>query len=66
MGEITGEGLNAIILKMENIFANFYWIFKIYTKFCSFWKKDQIHSLNISEVIEPIKCGYLNARNLLF
>ena len=27
-----------------------------------FEKKDQLHSSNISEVIDPKKCGYFNAR----
>ena len=31
-----------------------------------FEKKDQIHRLNISEVIDPEKCSYFNARKLLF
>ena len=31
-----------------------------------FQKKDQLLSLNISEVIHSKKCGYLNARKLLF
>ena len=31
-----------------------------------FEKKDQIHRLNISEVIDPEKCSYVNARKLLF
>ena len=34
--------------------------------FANFEKKDQLYSLNISEVIHPQKCGYFNARNLLF
>ena len=34
--------------------------------FAQFEKKDQLHSLNISEVIDPYKCGYFNARKLLF
>ena len=29
-------------------------------------KKNQVHSLNISEVIDPDKCGYFNAHKLLF
>ena len=29
-------------------------------------KKDQLHSLNISEVIDLDKCGYFNARELAF
>ena len=41
---------------MENIFCNFYCIFEIVTKFCTFWKKDHLHSLNISEVIDHDKC----------
>ena len=34
--------------------------------FAHFEKKDQVHSLNISQVIESEKCGYLNAWKLLF
>ena len=34
--------------------------------FPHFWKKDQLHTLNTWEVIESKKCGYLNARILLF
>ena len=34
--------------------------------FANFEKKDQLQSLNISEVIESEKCGYLNARKHLF
>ena len=34
--------------------------------FVHFEKKDQPHTLNISEVIDSEKCGYLNARKLLF
>ena len=31
-----------------------------------FEKKDQLHSLNTSEVIDSEKCCYLNARKLFF
>ena len=31
-----------------------------------FEKKDQLQSLNISEVIDPDKCGYFNGPKLLF
>ena len=31
-----------------------------------FEKKDQLYSLNISQVSDSWKCGYLNARKLLF
>ena len=34
--------------------------------FVHFEKKDRLHSLNISEVIDPEKCGYFNARKFLF
>ena len=34
--------------------------------FPHFERKDQLHSLNISEVIDPDKRGYFNARKLLF
>ena len=33
---------------------------------CIFLKKDQLHNVNILDVIESDKCGYLNARKLLF
>ena len=35
-------------------------------KFSHFGKKDQLHSLNILEVIDLDKCGYFNAGKLLF
>ena len=31
-----------------------------------FEKEDQLHGLNISEVIDFEKCDYLNTRNLFF
>ena len=46
--------------KTENIFSNFYYVFGISTRFFSFWKKNQLHSLNIWQLIHPDKCGYLN------
>ena len=33
--------------------------------FSHFEKNDQLHSLNISEIIEPDKCGYFNVLKLL-
>ena len=33
--------------------------------FSHFEKKGQLHGLNISEVIDPDKCGYFNATKLL-
>ena len=40
--------------------------FKSTSNFAPFERKDQFHSSNILEVIESKKCGYLNARRLLF
>ena len=34
--------------------------------FVHFEQKYQLHTLNISEVIDHNKCGYFNARKLLF
>ena len=33
---------------------------------CILLKKDQLHRLNISELIDSEKCGYLNAWKVLF
>ena len=33
--------------------------------FACFEKKDPLHSLNISAVVDPEKCGYFNARKLV-
>ena len=48
----------------------FTWIFIQYLEstqnFLHFQKKDQVHSLNIWEVIESEKCGDFNAQKLLF
>ena len=56
----------ATISKTENIFLNFWCIFASCTKFCQFWRKDRLYSLNISEVIHSDKYGYLNGHKLLF
>ena len=45
----------------SHIFITF---FQSTQNFPHFQKKDQLHSLNISEVIDPEKCGYFNARKL--
>ena len=34
--------------------------------FAHFEKKDELHSSNIFEVIDPNKCGFFNVRKLLF
>ena len=49
--------------KLSEIFI----AFLEYTQnFPHFEKKYQLHNLNILEVINPEKCGYFNARKLLF
>ena len=47
-------------LKRFFLFLNLHKILQI------FRKKDQLDRLNILQVIESDKCGYLNARKLLF
>ena len=74
--EISGRCSNATIWKTKKILSIFYWVFEMCRKFCavlkkrsvsdSFWKKDQLYSLNISEVIVSKKCGYLNAEKGCF
>ena len=48
------------------IFCNIYCIFAIYRNLVHFENKYQLHSLNISEVIDSKKYGYLNARKVPF
>ena len=66
MGEITAKGSNAIISKTEKIFAIFITLLESTENFVHFERKDYIHSLHIYEVIDTDKCGYFNARELLF
>ena len=66
MGEITTIGLKGIISKTENIFLVFIAFLKSTQNLSNFEKKDQLHSLNISEVIDSGKCGYFNVPKLLF
>ena len=46
--------------------AIFIAFFESTQNFTHFEKKGQLPRLNISEVIDPDKCGYFNARKLLF
>ena len=50
--EISETCSSAIISKTENIFGNFYCIFAFYENFLHFEKKDQVHGLNVLEVID--------------
>ena len=48
--------------KTKNFLSCFYCIFGIYIKLWTFWKKkNEPHSLSISEIIDSEKRGYLNA-----
>ena len=58
MGEITATGSNAIISKMEDVFCNLFFIFwNLHKILLILKKKDQLYGLNISNVIDPDKCG---------
>ena len=52
--------------KLETYSGIFMPFLKCTQTFAHFQKKDQVHSLNIFEVIESEKCGDFNARKLLF
>ena len=47
-------------------FCELFCIFPIYIKFCAFWKKDQLLTLNTLEAIDSEKYGSFNGRKLLF
>ena len=48
-------------LKNKNFLWKFYSVLNIYIEFWAFWKKNLPHSLNISDIIDSEKRGYLNA-----
>ena len=52
--------------KPKIFFASFITFLKFTENFEGFFKKDHVHSSIIFEVIESEKCGYLNARKVLF
>ena len=62
--EISATSSNAIISK--TFFQLFIEFLQSPQNFAHFEEKDQLHSLNILEVIDSDKCGYLNARKFLF
>ena len=66
MGQMTATGSNGIISKTKNIFSIVIAFLESTQNFVHFQKKDHLHSLNVSEVIEPTKCGYFNDPKLLF
>ena len=65
MREIPAKGSNAIISKTQTFSETFNTFLQSIQNFAHFEKKDLIHSLDLSEVIDPEKCGYFNARKLL-
>ena len=52
--------------KVKIVSQIFFAFLKSTENFAYFQEKDQLHSLNILEVIDSERCGYLNARKLLF
>ena len=46
--------------KTKKCLSKFYFIFKIYRKFGTFWKKYEFHNLSISPIIDSVKHSYLN------
>ena len=63
--QISATCSSTIISKTKHIFWNFCCICTIYRKVRPCWRKNELRSLNISEVIDSEKCEYLNARKLL-
>ena len=66
MGEITAKVWNSISSKTKKISGIFIGVLEFTENLADFEKKDQLRSLNISKVIDLDKCGYFNARKLLF
>ena len=58
-GEFTATSSNADISKAENFSSIVYCFNEIYVKFRVFWKKDQSHSLSITEIINSETSSYL-------
>ena len=52
--------------KQKTFSENFIKCLQSAQHFVHFKKKNQLYRLNISKVIDPKKCSYLNARKLLF
>ena len=60
-GEFTASISNADISKTKNFFRILLCFNEIYVKFWVFWKKkDQSHSLSITEIIDCETGSYLN------
>ena len=59
-GEFTATSSNGDTSKTENFFWIFYCFNDIYVKFRVFWKKDQSHSLSITEINNCKTSSYLS------
>ena len=58
---------NAVISETENFFLTFSCVSEMYVKFGVFWKKkDQSHSLSITEIIKCETGSYLNVKKAIF
>ena len=65
--EKLSQHIQTVLYQKRRIFCQIFIAFSESTQvFAYFETKDQLHSSNISEVIDPEKCGYFNARKLLF
>ena len=61
------QHLSKLLSQKRTTFSPFFVAFlESRQNFVHFGKKDQLHSVNISEVIDPDKCGSFNASKLLF
>ena len=59
IGRIYRYQFKCVCRKNQRVFVFFYWIFGIYVKFRTFWKRKSAHSLSISEVIDSERRAYL-------
>ena len=65
-GEFIATISNADIYETENLFSVSYCISEIYVKFGVFWKKDQSHSLSITDIINSETGSYLIVQKAIF
>ena len=57
---------NADISKTDNFFSIFYYVSEMNVKFQVFSKKNQSHSLSITEIINCETRSYLNVQKAMF
>ena len=61
------QQVEKLLSQKRRIFSEIFFAFSESTQnFPHLEKKDQLHSLNVLEVIDNGKCGYFRARKLLF